>query len=66
MTAGVMARGLPAAAGRGFGGCTGLGAADSCAFMSFHPHRAERDHSHASCSFNLAEVGEENPGFHSS
>lgn len=37
-----------------------------CGFMSFHPHRAEKDHSHASCSFKLAEVGEGNAGFHSS
>lgn len=63
---GVMASGLPASAEHGFAGHAGLGAADICGFMSFHPHRAKKDHRHASCSFKLAEVGEGNADFHSS
>ena len=66
MTWGVMTSGLPASAGHGFAGCMGLRAADSHGFMSFYPHRAERDCSHASCSLKLAGVGEDKSGFHSS
>lgn len=58
-----MASALPASSGHGFAGHAGLRAADSCGLMSFHPHRAERDHSHTSCSFKLAQVGEDNPAF---
>lgn len=61
MAEGVMASGLPSSVGHGFAGCAGLGAVASCPSV---PTGDRKDHSHAPCSFKLAEVEEENPDFH--
>lgn len=52
-----MASGLPASAGHVFAGWMGLGAAGSRGSMPY-PLRAERDCSHASCSFKITGGGE--------
>lgn len=60
-----MTSGLPSSVGHGFAGCSGLGAVASCpSDMGTCQTGDRKDHSHAPCSFKLAEVGEENPDFH--